>query len=183
MLGKNIDSLCEDVDKIRELVENIDQDLPANLKAALDSAMCLDDHFPAVRRASKGIASTSSLLNVRASQQQQIKDLYSQIQSSKDSYNTKQASLDAMKLERTKLEAQLSVLNSKIQDAENQIADLPNVIDQAEKQIQACIKKDVLLKVKLQNAQKSNDKDQKVVAEFNQTKTRVIDVINSCLNL
>jgi hypothetical protein len=75
------------------------------------------------------------------------------------------------------------LLNSRIQDEENQIADLPNVIDQAEKQIQACIKKDVLLKIKLQNAQNSNDKDQKVVAEFNQTKTRVIDVINSCLNL
>jgi len=88
-----------------------------------------------------------------------------------------------MKLEKAKLEAQLSALNSRIQDEENQIADLPNVIDQAKKQIQACIKKDVLLKVKLQNAQNSNDKDQKVVAEFNQTKTRVVDVINSCLNL
>ena len=183
MLGKNVDSLFEDVDKIRELAENIDQDLPTNLRTALDSAMCLDDHLPAIRRASKGIAFTSSLLNVRASQQQQIKDLHSQIQSSKDSYNTKQASLDAMKHERTKLEAQLLALTSRIQDEENQIADLPNIIDRAEKQIQACIKKDIFLRTKLQNAQKSSDKDQKVVTEFNQTRTNVIDVINSCLNL
>jgi chromosome segregation ATPase len=145
--------------------------------------MCLDDYFLAVRRAFKGIASTSSLLNVQASQQQQIKDLHSQIQSSTDSYNTKKSSLDAMKLEKAKLEAQLSALNSRIQDEENQIADLPNVIDQAKKQIKACIKKDVLLRAKLQNAQNSNDRYQKVIAEFNQTKTRVIDVIKNCLNL
>ena len=94
-----------------------------------------------------------------------------------------QTDLDAMKLERAKLEAQLSALNSKIQDQEVKVAGLPDIIDQAKKQIQACIKEDILLKTRLQNVQKSGDEDQKVLANFNQIKTEAIDAIKHHLNL
>jgi len=94
-----------------------------------------------------------------------------------------QTDLDAMKLERARLEAQLSALNSKIQDQEVKIAGLPDIIDQAKKQIQACIKEDILLNTKLQNVQKSSDDDQKILDNFHQTKTGTIDAIKCHLNL
>ena len=183
LLSNSIDSLLDDVDQIRELVENISQDLPDDLKATLESATHLEDHFPAVRRALKNTASMSNLLNIRASKLQKIKDLHSRIQFSKNSYEQMQTDLDAMKLKRPDLEAQLSLLNSQIQDQEAKVAGLPDIIDQAKGEIQAHIKEDISLKARLQKVQKSSDNDQKVLDNFHQIKTEAINAIKLHLNL
>jgi len=94
-----------------------------------------------------------------------------------------QTDLEAMKLKRTELEAQLSLLNSQIQDQEAKVASLPGIMEQAKKQIQAHIKEDISLKAKLQKVQESSDNDQKVLDNFHRIKTEAINAIKLHLNL
>ena len=79
LLNKDTISLVQDADQIKDLLELIDQDIPSALKAPLESAAHLDDHFAMVRRATKNISSRTALQKDRSLKKLEIKDLHSHI--------------------------------------------------------------------------------------------------------
>jgi hypothetical protein len=80
LLDKDIKTLVQEADQIRDLLELIDQDIPPTFKASLDSAAQLDNYFAMVRKASKNISSRATLQNDRSLKNQEAKELHSQIQ-------------------------------------------------------------------------------------------------------
>jgi Ca2+-binding EF-hand superfamily protein len=49
LLQRDIQDQVKDVDHLREALELINQDLPADIKASLEPVSKLDDHFGAVK--------------------------------------------------------------------------------------------------------------------------------------
>jgi chromosome segregation ATPase len=178
-----VNTLIQDVDQIRDLTELIDQEIPSDLKAVLESAAHIDDHFAAIKRANRNIAARSALLGDRAVKKQKAKDLHSHIQTAKNSLAILQPELKAMEDQKAELEAQLAQLNSKIQIHKDKIADLPKSIEVAKREMTATIKEDQQLKTRLTKMQSSEEDDKKLLANVNRIKTEAIDVIKYYLNL
>jgi hypothetical protein len=49
LLQRDVQDQVKDADLLREALELIDQDLPADIKASLEPVFKLDDHFVAVK--------------------------------------------------------------------------------------------------------------------------------------
>lgn len=182
LLNKDITALVQEADQVRDIIDLIDQEIPPVLKASLDSAACIDDHFGPVKRASKNIATRTLLKNENLATEQQAKELHSQIQSGNETLATLEPKLRAMKEERTKLEAQLAKLNADIQLHEEQLAVLPNSIAAARAKIAPIIQTNRQIKTKLSKIQSSEEDDQKVLDNVSQIRNNIMDVINSFLS-
>jgi hypothetical protein len=76
LLQWDIQDQVRDADLLREALEFIDQDLPADIKASLEPA---DNHFAAVKQALKNQSSQPALEQRRATTKQSVKDLHAQI--------------------------------------------------------------------------------------------------------
>jgi hypothetical protein len=61
LLQRDVQDQAKDADLLREALELIDQDLPANIKASIEPVSKLDDHFVAVKQALKNLASRPAL--------------------------------------------------------------------------------------------------------------------------
>ena len=182
LLNKDINTLVQDADQIRDLIELIDQDIPPSLKSSLESAAHLDDYFASVKRASRNLASRSTLQAERNMKKQQAKDLHSQIQSARQSLATLEPELLSMEKEKIELEARLAQLNTKIQSHKAQIADLPSSIEASKSQITSVIKEDQQLKTRLSNIQGSEENDKKVLEDVDHIRSGVLEAIRSFLN-
>ena len=182
LLNKDTISLVQDADQIKDLLELIDQDIPSALKAPLESAAHLDDHFAMVRRAIKNTSSRTALQKDRSLKKLEIKDLHSHIQTMRNSLATLEPELKAMEDEKSRLEAQLAELNAKIQSHRAHIINLPKNIEAASLKIASIIKEDQQIKTKLSSIQSSEDEDQKVLDNVSRIRTEAIEAINHLLN-
>jgi Ca2+-binding EF-hand superfamily protein len=61
LLQRDVQDQVNDADLLREALEFIDQDLPAEIKASLEPVSHLDNHFVAVKQALKNLSSQPSL--------------------------------------------------------------------------------------------------------------------------
>jgi Ca2+-binding EF-hand superfamily protein len=61
LLQRDVQDHVKDADLLREALELIDQDLPADIKASLEPVSKLDDHFVAVKQALKNLSSQPAL--------------------------------------------------------------------------------------------------------------------------
>jgi Ca2+-binding EF-hand superfamily protein len=61
LLQRDVQDQVNDVDLLREALELIDQDLPADIKASLEPVSKLDDHFVAVKQALRNLSSKPGL--------------------------------------------------------------------------------------------------------------------------
>jgi Ca2+-binding EF-hand superfamily protein len=61
LLQRDAQDQVKDADLLREALELIDQDLPADIKASLEPVSKLDDHFVAAKRALKNLSSQPAL--------------------------------------------------------------------------------------------------------------------------
>jgi hypothetical protein len=73
-----------DADLLRETLEFIDQDLPADIKASMEPISQLDNHFVAVKQALKNLSSQLALEQRKAATKQSVKDLHAQMQNHKE---------------------------------------------------------------------------------------------------
>jgi hypothetical protein len=73
-----------DADLLRETLEFIDQDLPADIKASMEPVSQLDNHFVAVKQALKNLSSQLALEQRKAATKQSVKDLHAQMQNHKE---------------------------------------------------------------------------------------------------
>jgi chromosome segregation ATPase len=181
LLNKDNNTLVQEADQIRDLLQLIDQDIPSILKASLESTTHLDDYFAMVRKVSKNISSRTTLQNDRTLKKQEAKELHSQIQNAKHSLSTLDPELKSME-EKSRLEAQLAQLNAKIQSHKDKMADLPNSIAIATAKIAYVIKEDQQFKSSLANIQGSKDEDQKVLDNVSRIRDEAIDAINQPLS-
>jgi chromosome segregation ATPase len=182
LLNKDITTLVQDADQIRDIIELIDQEVPPNLRASLESIAHLDDHFATVKRASKSITVRATLQNDKLVKEQHVKELHSEIQSAKHSLETLEPELKVMEEEKTKLEAQLAQLNAKIQSHKAKVADLPGSIEAAKAKITSVIKENQQIKNRLIKIHSSEEDDQKVLDDVSRIRTEAMDVINLFLN-
>jgi ferritin len=66
LLQMDVQDQVRDADLLREALEFIDQDLPADIKASLEPVSQLDNHFAAVKQALKNLSSQPALEQRRA---------------------------------------------------------------------------------------------------------------------
>jgi Ca2+-binding EF-hand superfamily protein len=66
LLQRDIQDQVRDVDRLEEILESINQELPSNTKASLEPIFHLDNHYAAVRRALKNQSSRPILEQKRA---------------------------------------------------------------------------------------------------------------------
>jgi Ca2+-binding EF-hand superfamily protein len=66
LLQRDIQDQVRDVDRLEEVLESIDQELPNNIKASLEPISHLDNHYAVVRRALKNQSSLPVLEQKRA---------------------------------------------------------------------------------------------------------------------
>jgi hypothetical protein len=66
LLQRDIQDQVRDVDRLEEILESIDQELPINIKALLEPISHLDNHYAAVWRAIKNQSSRPVLEQKRA---------------------------------------------------------------------------------------------------------------------
>jgi Ca2+-binding EF-hand superfamily protein len=57
LLQRDIHDQVRDVDRLEEVLQSIDQELPNNIKASLEPISHLDNHYAVVRRALKNQSS------------------------------------------------------------------------------------------------------------------------------
>jgi hypothetical protein len=79
LLQRDVQDQVKDADLLREALELIDQDLPADIKASLEPVSKLDDHFVEVKRALKNLSSQPALEQEQAANKQSMKDLHIQM--------------------------------------------------------------------------------------------------------
>jgi chromosome segregation ATPase len=125
LLQRDIQDQVRDADLLREALELIDQDLPADIKACLEPVSQLDNHFAAVKQALKNQSSHQALEQKRATAKQSVKDLHAQIQNNKELLAKLQPALELKKARKAALEAELRTLTTEIEADEKMMTELP----------------------------------------------------------
>jgi chromosome segregation ATPase len=133
LLQRDVQDQVKDADLLREALELIDQDLPADMKASLDPVSKLDDHFVAVKQALKNLSSQPALEQKKAANKQSMKDLHIQMQNHKELLTKLQPELELKKVRKAQLEAELSTLTAEIEADEKKMAELPESIEKIRK--------------------------------------------------
>jgi Ca2+-binding EF-hand superfamily protein len=105
LLQRDLQDQVRDADLLREALELIDQDLPADIKASLELVSKLDNHFVAVKQALKNLSSQPALEQRKAATKQSVKDLHAQMQNHKESLTKLQPALELKKARKATLEA------------------------------------------------------------------------------
>jgi predicted nucleic acid-binding Zn-ribbon protein len=107
------------------VLEFIDQDLPADIKASLEPISQLDYHFAAVKQALKNQSSQPALEQRRTTAKQSVKDLHAQIQNNKELLAKSQPALELKKTRKVASEAELRNLIAEIEADEKKMVELP----------------------------------------------------------
>jgi hypothetical protein len=97
LLQRDVQDQVRDANLLREALEFIDQDLPADINASLEPVSQLDNHFAAVKQALKNQSSQPALEQRRATAKQSVKDLHAQIQNNKELLARLQPALELKK--------------------------------------------------------------------------------------
>jgi GTPase Era involved in 16S rRNA processing len=106
-LQKDAQDQVKDVDRLDEILESIDQELPYNIKVSLEPITHLDDHYVAVRQTLRIQSSRPALEQKRAKVKQFVKDSQAQIQRNKELIAELPAALEAKIARKAALEAEL----------------------------------------------------------------------------
>jgi predicted nucleic acid-binding Zn-ribbon protein len=107
------------------VLEFIDQDLPADIKASLEPISQLDYHFAVVKQALKNQSSQPALEQRRTTAKQSVKDLHAQIQNNKELLAKSQPALELKKTRKVASEAELRNLIAEIEADEKKMVELP----------------------------------------------------------
>lgn len=177
---KETDMSSQDADQLKNLVISIDQEVPLTLEVALRSVAQLEENLATAKRASQNITIRTSLLLEDSSKRQQVKDLHNQIQSAKQSLDILSPELAALEKQKADLEAQLALLNNRIQSCQDQIARLPNV-SEAKSKISSAIKEIHHIKAKMTHIPGSAEEDERSLEKFNQYKASVAETLSKFL--
>jgi chromosome segregation ATPase len=139
LLQRDVQDQVKHADILREALELIDQDLPADIKASLEPVSKLDDHFVAVKQALKNLSSQPALAQKQAANKQSMKDLHIQMQNHMELLTKLQPELELKKVRKAELEAELRTLTAEIEADEKKMAELPESIEKIRKEATAAM--------------------------------------------
>jgi chromosome segregation ATPase len=149
LLQRDIQDQVRDVDRLEEVLESIDQELPSNIKASLEPISHLDNHYAAVRRALTKQSSLPVLEQKRAKVKQFVKESQTQIQSNKELMDELQPALELKIARKAALEAELRTLTAEIEADRKKIAELPRLTEKIQKVTSAAMIESNQLKSKI----------------------------------
>jgi chromosome segregation ATPase len=183
LLQRDVQDHVKDADLLREALELIDQDLPADIKAFLEPVSKLDDHFVAVNHALENLSSQPTLEQKQGANKQSMKDLHIQMQNHKELLTKLQPELELKKVKKAELEAELRTLTAKIEADEKKMAELPESMEKIRKEATAAMTARKLLKTKLSTLSKTQEADQRLLENINKMISDASNVISKHLGV
>jgi chromosome segregation ATPase len=133
-LQKDARDQIRDVDHFEEMLEPINQELPEDIKASLESISGLDIHYVAIRRALKSQSSRPALQQKKAKAEQTVKGSQAQTESNKEMLAKLQSALELKIARKVALETELRNLSAEIEADEKKIAELPGLIEKPQEE-------------------------------------------------
>jgi chromosome segregation ATPase len=182
-LQKDAQDQVRDVDRLDEILESIDQELPDDIKASLEPISHLDNHYAVVRRALRNQYSRPALEKNRAKVKEFVKASQAQIQSSKQLLTGLQPALELKIARKAALEAELKTLTAEIEADRKKIAELPGLIEKIQKDTSAAMIKSNQLKVKLSTLSNAQETYQQLLENINLMTSNASGVIVKYLNI
>jgi chromosome segregation ATPase len=183
LLQRNVQYQVMDADLLREALELIDQDLLADIKASLEPVSKLDDHFVAVKQASKNLSSQPALEQKQAANKQSVKDLHIQMQNHKELLTNLQPALELKKARKAELEAKLRALTAEIEADEKKMVELLESMEKIRKEATTAMIAGKQLKTKLSTLSKTQEADQRLLENINRMISDASDVISKYLGV
>jgi chromosome segregation ATPase len=183
LLQREIQDQVRDADLLRDALELIDQDLPADIKASLEPVSQLDNHFAAVKQALKNQSSQPALEQRRATAKQSVKDLHAQIQNNKELLAKLQPALELKKTRKAALEVELRNLTAEIEADKKKMAELPESTEKMRNEASAALNVERQLKTKLSALSKTQKADQKLLENINKIISDATNVISKYLGV
>jgi chromosome segregation ATPase len=177
-LQMDIQDQVRDADLLREALELIDQDLPADIKASLEHVSQLDNHFAAVKQALKNQSSHPALEQKRATTKQSVKDLHAQIQNNKELLAKLQTALELKKTREAALGAELRTLTAEIEANEKMMTELPESTKKIQKEASVALNAERQLKTKLSALSKTHEANQRLLENINKMISDATNVIS-----
>jgi chromosome segregation ATPase len=182
-LQKDAQDQVKDVDRLDEILESIDQELPDNIKVSLEPITHLDDHYVAVRRALRIQSSRPALEQKRAKVKQFVKDSQAQIQRNKELTAELPAVLEMKIARKAALEAELKTLTAEMEADRKKIVELPGLIEKIQKDTSASMIESNQLKAKLSTLSNAQETYQKLLENIHQMTSNASSVIAKYLNI
>jgi chromosome segregation ATPase len=183
LLQRDAQDQVKDADLLREALELIDQDLPADIKASLEPVSKLDDHFVAAKRALKNLSSQPALEQEQAANKQSMKVLHIQMQNHKELLTKLQPELELKKARKAELEAELRTLIAEIEADEKKMAELPESMEKIRKEATAAMTARKQLKTKLSTLYKTQEANQRLLENINKMISDASNVISKYLGI
>jgi chromosome segregation ATPase len=138
-LQRDIQDQVRDVDRLEEILESIDQELPSNMKATLEPISHLDNHYAAVGRALKNQSSRPVLEQKRAKVKQFVEESQAQIQRNKELIAELPLALEVNIARKAALEVELKTLTAETEADRKKIAELPGLTEKIQKETSAAM--------------------------------------------
>jgi chromosome segregation ATPase len=183
LLQRDVQDQVKDADLLREAIELIDQDLPADIKASLEPVSKLDDHFVAAKQALKNFSSQPALEQRKAANKQSVKDLYVQMQNHKELLTKLQPALELKKAKKAALEAEMRTLTTEIEADEKRMAELSESMEKIRKEASVAINGGKQVKTKLSTLSKTQETDQRLLENINKIISDASNVISKYLGV
>jgi chromosome segregation ATPase len=183
LLQRDAQDQVKDADLLREALELIDQDLPADIKASLEPVSKLDDHFVAAKRALKNLSSQPALEQEQAANKQSMKVLHIEMQNHKELLTKLQPELELKKARKAELEAELRTLIAEIEADEKKMAELPESMEKIRKEATAAMTARKQLKTKLSTLYKTQEANQRLLENINKMISDASNVISKYLGI
>jgi chromosome segregation ATPase len=182
-LQRDAQDQVRDVDRLDEILESIDQELPDDIKASLEPISQLDNHYATVRRALRNQSSRPVLEQKRAKVKQFVKESQAQIQRNKELLTELQPALELKIARKAALEAELKTLIAEIEADRKKIAELPGLTEKIQKDTSAAMIESNQLKAKLSTLSNAQEAYQKLLENINQMTSDASSVIVKYLNI
>jgi chromosome segregation ATPase len=183
LLQRDVQDQVRDADLLREALESIDQDLPADIKASLELVSQLDNHFVVVKQALKNLSSQPALEQRKAAAKQSVKDLLAQMQNNKELLAKLQPALELKKARKVVLEAELRTLTAETEADEKKMAELPESMEKIRKEASVALNAGRQLKTKLSALSKTQESDQRLLENINKTISDATNIISKYLGV
>jgi chromosome segregation ATPase len=182
-LQRDAQDQVRDVDRLDEILESIDQELPDDIKASLEPISHLDNHYATVRRALRIQSSKPVLEQKRAKVKQFVKESQAQIQLNKELLTELPPALELKIARKTALEAELKILTAETEADRKRIAELPGLTEKIQKDTSAAMIESNLPKAKLSTLSNAQEAYQKLLENINQMISNASSVIAKYLNI
>jgi chromosome segregation ATPase len=183
LLQRDTQDQVRDVDRLEEILESIDQELPSNIKALLEPISHPDNNYAAVRRALKNQSSRPVLEQKRAKIKQFVEESQAQIQWNKELIAELPSALEVKIARKAALEAELKTLIVEIEADRKKIAELPGLTEKIQKETSAAMIESNQLKSKISILSNTQEADQKLLENISKMILGASSVIAEYLNI